>query len=211
MTTPQFHLLTPGRSLQGDWYNCTLPDNIEVGPNTVIDSSYCFKNYRPKGRIGLRVGRDVTIWRASLSVEPDGFLEIGDESYIVNSNVVCSGRIRIGSGVYLGGGVTVVDSDFHPISPAGRLADSIALSPGGNRARRPPIDVRPVVIEDDVWVGYHATILKGVRVGAGAIVQPCAVVTKDVAAGTMVGGNPAREISREEEPWADKLDFEQTR
>jgi acetyltransferase-like isoleucine patch superfamily enzyme len=197
--------------LEDDWYHGTVPDNIEVGPNTVIDSSYCFKNYRAKGRIGLRVGRDVTIWRASLSVDLDGLLEIGDESYIVNSNLVCSGRITIGAGVYLGGGVTVVDSDFHPISPAARLADSIALSPGGNRARRPPIDVRPVVIEDDVWVGYRATILKGVRVAAGAIVQPCAVVTKDVAAGTIVAGNPARSVSPEEELGAGKLVCEQTR
>jgi acetyltransferase-like isoleucine patch superfamily enzyme len=87
--------------------------------------------------------------------------------------------------------VTIADSDFHPLAPALRVADSIALSPVGDRSRRPPIEVRPVVIEDDVWIGYNATILKGVRVGAGAVIAPGAVVVRDVTPGSYVAGNPA--------------------
>jgi acetyltransferase-like isoleucine patch superfamily enzyme len=56
------------------------------------------------------------------------------------------------------------------------------------------MDVRPVVIEDDVWIGWNATILKGVRVGAGAVVEPGAVVTRDVPPGARVAGNPARRV-----------------
>ena len=52
----------------------------------------------------------------------------------------------------------------------------------------------PVVIEDDVWIACRAIILKGVRIGKGAIVAAGAVVTKDVPPYTMVGGNPARVI-----------------
>ena len=51
-----------------------------------------------------------------------------------------------------------------------------------------------IVIEDDVWIGYRATILSGVRVGRGAIIAAGSVVTKDVAPYTIVGGNPARKI-----------------
>jgi acetyltransferase-like isoleucine patch superfamily enzyme len=62
----------------------------------------------------------------------------------------------------------------------------------GDRSRRPPIDARPVIIEDDVWIGYNATILKGVRIGAAAVVAPAAVVSRDVPPGCVVAGNPAR-------------------
>ena len=52
-----------------------------------------------------------------------------------------------------------------------------------------------IVIGNDVWIGYEAVILSGVTIGDGAIVGTRAVVTKDVQAGTVVGGNPARIIS----------------
>ena len=53
---------------------------------------------------------------------------------------------------------------------------------------------RPIVLEEDVWIGSNATILGGVRIGAGAIVAAGAVVTRDVAPMTIVGGVPARFI-----------------
>jgi acetyltransferase-like isoleucine patch superfamily enzyme len=189
--TPLYHPLIPGAWLPGDWFHHRLPTNIEAGDNSVIDSAFCFKNYRAEGGIGLRVGHDVTIWRTSLAVEPTGMVEIGDFCYLTNASIVCSNRITLGSHIFLAGGATIVDSDFHPIAPAARMADTIALSLHGNRAARPHIDNRPVVIEDDVWIGYNATILKGVRIGAGAIIAPGAVVTHDVPAGATVAGNPA--------------------
>jgi len=48
------------------------------------------------------------------------------------------------------------------------------------------------VIEDDVWIGYNATIMKGVTIGQGAIIQPGSMILKDVPAGATVSGNPAR-------------------
>lgn len=53
---------------------------------------------------------------------------------------------------------------------------------------------KPVVIEDDVWVGARAIILPGVTIGAHSIVGAGSVVTKDVPPWTVVGGNPARII-----------------
>jgi acetyltransferase-like isoleucine patch superfamily enzyme len=96
--------------------------------------------------------------------------------------------------VFVAGGVTIADSDFHPLEPLARLADAIALSPVGDRSRRPPVEPRPVVIGDDVWIGYNATVLKGVRVGDGAVIAPGAVVTRDVPPGVEVAGNPARPV-----------------
>ncbi|HEX8475258.1 MAG TPA: acyltransferase [Pyrinomonadaceae bacterium] len=186
-----FHPLTPGATLPGDWFPGRIPDNILVGENSVIDSSFCFKHYYATGRIGLRVGNNVTIWRASLAADENALIEIGDYCYLANASLVCSERIEIGSRVLIAGGVTIADSDFHPMTPAARLADTIALSPVGDRKRRPAVEARPVIIEDDVWIGYNATILKGVRIGAGAVVAPGAMVHKDVPPGVEVAGNPA--------------------
>jgi acetyltransferase-like isoleucine patch superfamily enzyme len=52
------------------------------------------------------------------------------------------------------------------------------------------------VIEDDVWIGHGATVLKGVRIGRGAVVAAGAVVTRNVEPYTVVGGVPARLIGR---------------
>lgn len=191
---PRFHPLVPGAALPGDWYPGRVPANIVVGEGTVIDSSFCFKHFFATGRTGLRAGRGVTFWRTSLAAEENGLIEIGDHCYLANASLACAERITLGSRVVVAGGVTIVDSDFHPLSPAGRLADTVALSPRGDRARRPAVDVRPVVVEDDAWIGYNAAILKGVTVGEAAVVAPGAVVVRDVPPGAYVAGNPARPV-----------------
>lgn len=193
----QFHPLIAGRSIPDDWYPGSIPANIEVGRNCVIDSSFCFKHFYAEGEPGMRVGDEVTFWRTSLATEPRGLIEIGNHCYLANASLVASKRIVLGERVFVAGGVTIADSDFHPLEPAARLADTIALSTQGDRSKRPPIASADVIIEDDVWIGYNATILKGVTVGVGAVVSPGAVVLRDVPAGATVAGNPARIESAE--------------
>ena len=53
-----------------------------------------------------------------------------------------------------------------------------------------------IIIGNDVWIGYNATIMAGVRIGNGAIIATNATVVSDVAPYTIVGGNPAREIKK---------------
>jgi acetyltransferase-like isoleucine patch superfamily enzyme len=96
--------------------------------------------------------------------------------------------------VFIAGGVTIADSDFHPVDPLERLKDVIALSPVGDRLKRALVDKLPVIIEDDVWIGMNSTILKGVTIGQGAVVQPGSVVLKNVLPGQKVSGNPAKEM-----------------
>lgn len=96
-------------------------------------------------------------------------------------------KISIGNKVMFGPGVTIMGGD-HNFSHVGRyMFDVKEKSPG---------DDLPVVIEDDVWVGAGAIILKGVTIGRGAIVAAGAVVNKDVAPYSIVGGVPAKRIAQ---------------
>lgn len=190
-----FHLLRPGEAIPGDWFHGKIPVNIQVGENTVADSSFCFKHYFSGLPLGLKLGKNVTLWRTSLAAEENGFIEIGDCCYIANASLVCSKKISIGNYVFIAGGVTIADSDFHPIAPAARLADTIATSPLGDRKKRPPITATPVLIDDDVWIGFNATILKGVHIGKGAVIEAGAFVIEDVEPGAIVSGNPAKKIA----------------
>lgn len=52
------------------------------------------------------------------------------------------------------------------------------------------------IIGNDVWIGYETVIMSGVKIGDGAIIGTCAVVTKDVPTYTIVGGVPARAIRK---------------
>jgi acetyltransferase-like isoleucine patch superfamily enzyme len=57
-----------------------------------------------------------------------------------------------------------------------------------------PEDDQPIVIEDDVWIGYRAIVLKGVTVGRGSVVGAGSVVTRDVPRYAIVAGVPARKV-----------------
>ncbi len=188
----RFFPIIPGTRIKNDWFNGSIPENIEVGENSVIDSSNCFKNYHSMLSCGLKVGSHVTFWRTSLAVEENGYIEIGDFCYVANASLVSSGKILVGSRVFIAGGVTIADSDFHPVDPLLRLQDVIALSPVGNRSTRPHVEASDVVIEDDVWIGINATVLKGVTIGKGAIVEPGSLVIRNVPPGARVSGNPAK-------------------
>ena len=195
-TNQLFHQITPGQKIPGDWFNVAVPANITAGENSMIDSAVIFKQFFSKLPVGLKVGNNVTIRSATLATEENAFIEIGDFTFISNASIACHERISIGNYVCIAGGVNIVDTDFHPLTPADRMGDTIALSPAGNKDFRPAFISQPIIIEDEVWIGTNATILKGVRIGKGAIIQPGSVVVKDVNAGAIMAGNPAKEIKK---------------
>jgi acetyltransferase-like isoleucine patch superfamily enzyme len=105
---------------------------------------------------------------------------------------MCAEGISVGRRVVISYHVTIADSDFHPRARAARREDALANAPGADRSLRPRVESRPVLIDDDVWIGIGAIVLKGVRIGRGARIGAGAVVTRDVPDGASVSGNPAR-------------------
>lgn len=176
------------------WSHGGLPPNVQAAPGTQILGDIAFKRFRSAKVPALVLGRQCTMDGVQFAVGEEGAIAIGDYCYFTNVVLLCELSLHIGNYVVIGWNTTIADTDFHPLAPALRIADAIACSPIGQGRPRPPIDRRGVVIEDDVWIGPNATILKGVRIGAGSFIEPGALVTRNVASRSRVGGNPATVI-----------------
>ncbi len=116
-----------------------------------------------------------------VSLERGARLHMGSGYLNCDSTINCFDAISIGHDVIISKGVTIRDSDNHRILDGGE-------------------PTAPIIIEDHVWVGLNATILKGVRIGAGAVVAAGAVVVRDVPPHSLVGGVPAR-VLKENVEW----------
>ncbi len=132
-----------------------------------------------RGDIGIGLAHPTIL----ATLESGASITIGEKAGISGASIVARTDITIGRNVLIGAGAGIWDTDFHPLDPVARRADETA----GARAA-------PIVIEDDVFIGTRAIILKGVRIGCGAVVGAGAVVTKNVGALEIVAGNPAKVV-----------------
>jgi acetyltransferase-like isoleucine patch superfamily enzyme len=124
-----------------------------------------------------------------LEIGKGASLIIGNGSYLNrNTLVVAETKVEIGNFCKIAWDVIIMDSDLHPIE--GKILEN-----------------KPVIIEDHVWIGCRSIVLKGVRIGKGAIIAAGSVVTKDIPAYAIAGGVPARVITTRSfiEPQAIKL------
>jgi len=113
-----------------------------------------------------------------LEVGKKGILEIGTGTYINrNSTIVAFERVTIGRECMLAWNVSIMDSDMHPV-----LTEELVN--------------KPVTIEDNVWIGCHVVVLKGVTIGTGSLIAAGSVVTKDVPPYSIAGGIPAKVIGQ---------------
>lgn len=138
--------------------------------------------FRMDKRSRLVVEGDFRIFTGcNIIVFTDAFLGLGDGYMNYGGSIECFERITIGKGVAIGPQVVIRDSDNHVVEGRGPMT-------------------APIAIGDRVWIGQRAMILKGVTIGDGAIIAAGAVVTRDVPAGALVGGVPAKTI-REGVKW----------
>ena len=124
-----------------------------------------------------------------------GRIRLGEWCYVGDGARLWSqASIEIGNYVLISHLVDIHDTNSHPLGWEARRGDVERRLSGRPCESSDPVEKAPVAIEDDVWIGFKASILKGVRIGRGAIVAAGSVVTKNVPPFTLVAGNPARVI-----------------
>ena len=155
--------------------------------HTVLDSSARFDHaVRFQGRGKVVVEKNVLFgyglagaYSLPILIQPrvkEAVIHIGEATSIMNGTEIFALRsVRLGKGCLVGARTVILDSDFHDLDP--RKRGSVGVS-------------KPVEINDNVWIGVGAMILKGVTIGKDAVIGASCVVAKDVPAGAIVIGNP---------------------
>lgn len=182
------------RSIDDDWYRSPLPENIAVGDNVYIDTAYGFAPFLSRRTPGLVLGDGCGLYdRTTLSVGPNGQVNIGAFTCLNGTYLVCNDRVTIGEHCLLAWGVLLTDSWIGPGATIGARAAALhaaALHP--DRYVPPPTAPRPVTLEDNVWVGFGSVVLPGVTLGHGCIVGCKSIVSRDIPPYAVAVGDPPR-------------------
>lgn len=153
-----------------------LYSSLIIGSRRILSSNCCTKlQMGPLTRMVVKgvfcLNENANIW-----ITQSGVLELYGGFANEDVTITCANRVVIGRNAHIAREAVIRDYDGHYIEkPDYRTS-------------------KPVIIGDDVWIGYRAMILKGVTIGNGAIIAANSVVTKDVPANSIVAGNPARVI-----------------
>jgi len=151
--------------------------DINEGCRLTIGHSLMLNNGMNHNRIGRQ---QPCLFIADLG----GTIRIGDRVGMSGTALVCHQAIVIGNDVSIGGNTVIYDTDFHSLDARQR----------GTSADNALANTAPVHIGNQVFIGAHVTILKGVRIGDHAIIGAGAVVTRTVPPYELWAGNPARHI-----------------
>lgn len=147
----------------------SIAPDVELGKGVVLND---FINL-----YGCRIGDGTKL---GTFVEIQKNASVGERCKISSHTFICEG-VTIQDDVFIGHGVMFINDRFPKAS-----------NPDGTLQTEADWEVVPTTIESRASVGSNATILCGVTIGAGAVVGAGSVVVKDVPAGTVVAGNPAR-------------------
>jgi len=157
------------------------------------------------------VGKNLRLGRLP-HVKGHPVVTVGDDVYMGAHITIESGRYLDNPRFIVGNNVSIASDCFFSVSKLVEIGDHCALGAGcelsdgdghqtdlERRKRDEPLseaDLLPVVLEEGAWLGRGVRVLKGVTIGAGAIVAAGSVVQKDVPAGALAMGVPARVVKR---------------
>lgn len=113
-----------------------------------------------------------------ICIEEGAKLKVGNAFLNRDTKIYCSKEITMGKHVAISEGVIIRDSDVHDIIKEGIKQEN----------------TKPIHIQDNVWIGMGAIILKGVTIGEGSVIGAASVVTRNVPPKSLVVGNPAKII-----------------
>ena len=143
------------------------------------------------GNLKIYLGDNVTLHGVSTfsacKVYDSPVLRIGNNVHMgYQVGIAVGDKVSIGNNVLMGNRITIYGYDLHPVDPIKRRS-------GESPAKE---EIKPVVINDDVWIGSNVTILKGVVIGEAVVVAAGSIVTEDVPPFVIVAGNPAKIVKK---------------
>jgi acetyltransferase-like isoleucine patch superfamily enzyme len=142
----------------------------------------------------IRIGGGSVIAGELLVYSDCGRIQIGRDCFVGrDSRIWAAAEIQIGDRVLIAHNVNIHDSPSHSLSARERHEHFQAIF-RGREARIRDVPRELIRIDDDAWIGYNASVMRGVHIGRGAIVAAGAVVTRDVAPFTIVAGPVATVI-----------------
>ncbi len=147
-----------------------------AGSTITIGRGLNLRNWFGSNPLGVQHRSILATWAAGAAIN------LGDDVGLTGATIVAQTRVSLGDRVFVGANSTLCDTDFHPLSAAARQVDVMAGV------------TRPITIEDDVFIGMGVMILKGVTVGRGSVIGAGSIVSRDIPAGVIAAGNPARVI-----------------
>ena len=193
--------------LRGLWYKWTL----KKASGLIFAGRHC----KIRSKKQIRTGRSLTLgdYVEINALSKEG-VSIGDNVSIgKNAIIECTGVIReLGEGLVIGNNVGIAQNAFIQVRGKVVIGNDIIFGPNvsifseTHNFTNPDIPIRlqgetriGVTIKDGAWLGAGCTILDGVTVGKNSVVAAGAVVTRDVPDGAVVGGVPAKTLTRKEE------------
>jgi maltose O-acetyltransferase len=161
---------------------CQLGQGAKLGPEAIID------NIRgDRGCISL--GDNSYCRGHLLTYGHGGRIKCGSWCYIgVRTEIWSMQSIEIGSRVLIAHDVNIHDGTAHSLDARQRhnhFRHIVERGHPSESADLPGVYSSPVVIEDDVWISFGVTILKGVRIGTGSVIAARSIVAQDVPAGVL--------------------------
>lgn len=158
------NLCVPGKVL---WSICG--GKIKIGDNFYFSSGY-------------GVNPISSNLQGAIYLENEASLKIGNNVGMSSTRMWIHDSVTIGDNVKIGACVLITDTDAHPLDYLARRSSN-----EGTKSA-------PIVIEDDVWVGAHSIILKGITIGARSIIGAGSVVVRSIPADCVAAGNPCKVI-----------------
>lgn len=155
---------------------CWATTYVVRHPNStiVIANGVAFRSDKKSNPIGIR-GNCILSTHSNAAL-----IEIGSGSGFSGTSIGAMEKIIIGKDVFCGANTLITDFDWHGIQPELRKTSSG--------------ESRPVIVGNNVFIGYGSIILKGVTIGDNAVIGANSVVTKSIPANVIAGGNPCKVI-----------------
>jgi len=181
--------------IENDWFTFGLPANVILGENVFVDTSYGFSQFYSTMPVALELGEATGCYdRSSIITAEGGTVSVGKYVILNGTTLVCKNQITIGNHCMLAWGSVITDSWLDAGSLPVEVRKSILEKTASDPQRRYPFfgEARPVVLEDNCWVGFDAVIMPGVRLGRGCVIGCKTIVDTDVPPYAVVTGSPAR-------------------